>query len=194
MSDKYVINKSTLEGIGNAIRNKKGTSDLIPVSDLASEIASIPSGITPTGQIEITENGTFDVSSFASALVAVEGGGGDLPENWIMGEFTPQANLTEYSVSLSDNKNPIIALYFANDFYVNVGYMQKVGFAFLTSTSYISSASAFDNNNGVLNGMSLTYAGVSEMDAEHVKFNARGGNYTFKLGYTYTYLIIYGEE
>lgn len=44
MSEKLVIDKSTLEGIGNAIRTKKGTSDLIPVPNLESEVLSIPTG------------------------------------------------------------------------------------------------------------------------------------------------------
>lgn len=41
---KYVIDDTTLIGIGDAIRTKKGTSAQIPVPDLASEILSIPSG------------------------------------------------------------------------------------------------------------------------------------------------------
>ena len=41
MSVLYSIDKSTLEGIGNAIRRKKGTTEPIPVTSLASEIASI---------------------------------------------------------------------------------------------------------------------------------------------------------
>jgi len=41
---KYVIDENTLTNIGNAVRSKKGTSDLIPVPDLASEILSIPTG------------------------------------------------------------------------------------------------------------------------------------------------------
>jgi len=35
-------------------------------------------GITPTGDINITENGEFDVTEFAKAIVNVAGGGGDL--------------------------------------------------------------------------------------------------------------------
>lgn len=44
MSEKLVIDKSTLIGIGNAIRTKKGSTDLIPVPNLESEVLSIPTG------------------------------------------------------------------------------------------------------------------------------------------------------
>lgn len=63
--------------IANAIRQKNGSNTLYRISDMAQAILDIPSGgFTPTGEIEITENGTFDVAQFASALVNVEGGGG----------------------------------------------------------------------------------------------------------------------
>lgn len=44
MSEKLAINKSTLDAIGDAVREKKGTEDLILVEDLADEVKSIESG------------------------------------------------------------------------------------------------------------------------------------------------------
>lgn len=67
---QWLINKSTLDNIGDAIRAKKGTSSPIDVPDLADEIESI-SGIIPTGTININSNGTHDVTQYASASVAV---------------------------------------------------------------------------------------------------------------------------
>lgn len=44
MAEQVIINKSILTDIGNAIREKKGTTDLIPSVNMASEIESIESG------------------------------------------------------------------------------------------------------------------------------------------------------
>lgn len=44
-------------------------------SDGAESVGSSEGGITPTGTIEITENGTFDVTQYASALVNVMSSG-----------------------------------------------------------------------------------------------------------------------
>lgn len=41
---QYVINDTTLTGIGDAIRAKNGTSDLIPVTGLADAITNLPTG------------------------------------------------------------------------------------------------------------------------------------------------------
>lgn len=41
---KYVINDTTLTAIGDAVRGKAGTSELIPVSELADAITNLPSG------------------------------------------------------------------------------------------------------------------------------------------------------
>lgn len=42
-------------------------------------VANVPQGVFPTGTKTITENGTYDVTNFASAAVSVPGGGGGIP-------------------------------------------------------------------------------------------------------------------
>jgi hypothetical protein len=62
LDERYVIRKSTLDGIGNAVRSKTGKTDEIPVSNLASEIESITvgsGGAAPKLQEKTaTKNGT----------------------------------------------------------------------------------------------------------------------------------------
>lgn len=41
---KYVIENTTLTAIGDAIRDKAGTTELIKVSELPTAIANIPTG------------------------------------------------------------------------------------------------------------------------------------------------------
>lgn len=70
-----LINENSMTAIANAIRAKNGTSTTYKPSEMAGAISAIDGGgSTPTGTIQITSNGTHDVSAYASANVAVPTG------------------------------------------------------------------------------------------------------------------------
>ena len=65
----YVDNQ-TLTNIADAVRYKTGTNGKMLLNDIPDKIRNIE-GIIPSGSIEVTENGTYNISEYASAVVDV---------------------------------------------------------------------------------------------------------------------------
>lgn len=65
---KVIVTDTYLSNIASAIRGKAGTQSLYTPAQMASAITALPS---PSGTTNITSNGIFDVSAFASASVSV---------------------------------------------------------------------------------------------------------------------------
>lgn len=74
LTQRLTTIKNNLTSILDAVNTQlvnKGASAVTELDNVATEIGTIPTGITPTGQIAITQNGIFDVTDYASASVAV---------------------------------------------------------------------------------------------------------------------------
>lgn len=77
MPDRYVVSKNKLDALATSISIKSGAQVPMTLAQMKTAVDGITSGggITPTGTINITTNGTHDVTQYASALVSVQSEG-----------------------------------------------------------------------------------------------------------------------
>lgn len=166
-----IYEEGYIQDIADAIRTKNGTQNTYTVSQMATAIENIPSGV---GTIEINENGTYNVSQYAEADVVVPQPYGDIQittngthdvadyENAIVNVSVPLPN---NELILSDKMFSLQPLANMRDSIVEINrldctYMQTVdaGFSFcstlekasLINTSSITSMQQLFGNCSVL--------------------------------------------
>lgn len=99
--------------IKTSIENKGVTVGNGTLDTYASKIDAIETGITPTGTINITENGTYDVTDKASANVNVEGLKGTKLEITKNGTYTPEEPYNAFT-EVEANVEADVSEYFGN--------------------------------------------------------------------------------
>lgn len=166
----------------------------IDVGQYAYADVAVP-GIVPTGTLPITDNGTYDVTNYASATVNVSGGGGGLPSNWSITTVNISTDATEFTVPYDSTKTVGMIQVIPNTLQGAVYEMTYIegktnvltgefNQIYSTGISYNGSAeNQFQNNNAG----SFTFDSTTEL----ITIAGKGGNYRFKNGDSFIVLIIY---
>lgn len=102
--------RGSYKDIADAIRAKKGSENEMTPAEMPAEIASITTGITPTGTLNITTNGQRDVTNYANVDVNVPS---TADINGTI--FMPVSGTGEFSCGIGGN-------YDTEDGRVNIGF------------------------------------------------------------------------
>jgi hypothetical protein len=173
-----LYDEADIQAIADAIRVKNGLSTTYKVSEMDAAIAAISTGITPAGSTNITANGTYDVTNYASAIVAVSSGGGIvLPSNIQSGTITLSAATTTAQTITHGCGSAPTAVFVLADFVSTPMTYATLG-GFLTNTFC---AGLTRTNTGAFL-MSLSQTTIANVGATTFDFQPRGETYPLKNG------------
>ena len=206
--------------IADSIRTKTGGTDPIYRCNLPYEISQISGGITPTGTINITQNGDTDVTNYATAHVAVPEPSGSqtftnngtynvssIAQAVINVSSTMPAYITVQEQTLSEDSVSIVASYDSTRKVLQVHcYNLKHPNVQSYCTNYLGFIKSYDGEDSSMhsfyqgagsngyNAFSTQYGNIT-FDSENgtMTLTSRGGSYGFKKDRTYRIITIYAE-
>ena len=86
MADVFV-NEQVFTNIANQTRRLKNSQDTYKPSEMATALSTVELGIIPTGELNITENGTYNVTNYASAKVQLSGVDNNAKMNTVIPDY-----------------------------------------------------------------------------------------------------------
>lgn len=166
----------------------------IDVSSYALVDVAVP-GIVPTGTLPITDNGTYDVTNYASAIVNVSGGGGGLPSNMTMQIVNVAADTETIEVTYDPTKTVglVIAVPIALQLsaYEQTFIVGKMSF-FSGDFSQLFGTYVNYNHTGEQSGTGSN-AGSFTFDSTNsiITIGTKSSTYHFKAGDSFVVFIVY---
>lgn len=185
LSELFQSASNGKELIATAITGKGvETSNTDSFQTMATNINNIKvggGGITPTGTKEITQNGTYDVTNFASVLVNVVSQGGSSSGNSVeSGTITPTEKSTDITIPTSKKCSNMML--FQHVLGTGTGYRTVVGLirlgdfrTNLTSNSTGATLNVIATSESQINAATVTFRD-NGIDV-HLNSTAAGGGY-----------------
>lgn len=157
------------------------------ISQIAAVLARKAAGIVPAGEIKITENGTHDVTTYASAVVDVQSLPAGISKLSIC-TFTPKSDVAAVYIAHGLGERPNFYFFFTLSG-VGDGKAMWSKFGLRQKRDRFSETAAgqhvivYNDSGGSPTSVTKSYAD-SDVTAETI-YHATGNTYTWKAGETY---------
>lgn len=187
--------EENIKDIAEAIREKNGTVNTYTVAQMGDAIRDLSVGssdgsITPTGSITITENGTYNVANYVSAVVNVSGGGETSIGNWHTGSFTiesDESGNTIHTVTHNLGFAPTYIIVWAdeyNDLTIYSGRATVGGHLLGNNQGHLRKTA--DDTTVEYSGIAI----INNVTETTFEFGGCGANYIRPAGWTYRWFAL----